>query len=173
MSRASNPWRVVTMLLAVLAVGAVGAAGWSGYQWWQAANGDEAQTQEARDTALRVAKELAVTLATSDSAHPEDSLHSWQAAATGPLLDKLRQDSSRYVSDMKRAASTSNARVVDAALTELDADAGTATAIAALDVTQTPLAPNGRATVQKPRMKLTLDRTDAGWKVASSGYVNA
>jgi Mce-associated membrane protein len=164
---------VVTVLLAVLAVGAVGIAGWSGYQWWRAVNGNEAQTLQARDTALRVAREVAVTLATSDSAHPEDSLHSWQAVATGPLLDKLRQDSSRYLDDMKRAANTTNARVVDAALTEVDADAGTATAIAALDVTQTPLAPNGRPTMQKPRMKLTLDRTDAGWKVASSGYVNA
>lgn len=173
MSRASNPWRVVTVLLAVFAVGAVGTAGWSGYQWWQAVNGNEAQALETRDAALRVAKEMAVTLATSDSAHPEDSLHSWQAVATGPLLDKLRQDSAQYVGDMKRAASTTNARVVDAALTELDPDAGTATAIAALDVTQTPLATNGRPTMQKPRMKLTLNYTDAGWKVASSGYVNA
>lgn len=171
MNGPSNPWRMATLLLAVLAVAAVVVAGWAGYSWWRAVDGDGAQTVQARDDALRVARQVVVVLQTADSAHPDESLRAWQAVATGPMLDRLRQDSSKYADEMKRASSSNNARVVDAALTELDADAGTATAIAALDVTQTPLA-NGRPTVHQVRMKLTLNRTDAGWKVASSGYVN-
>jgi len=105
----------------------------------------------------------------------ERYMQAWQAAATGLLLQKLRTDNDKYLNDMKKAPSTSQATVVDAAITALDADAGTATVVTALDVRQSALVNGvaGAPTVRQLRVKLTLSRTDQGWKVSSSGLVNA
>jgi Mce-associated membrane protein len=171
----SASWRAVSIVLAILAVAAVGVAGWTGYAYWRAVNPNAADTVAARDEATGAARQLAVTLQTVDPARPEDSMRAWEGVATGPLLDRLGQDSAKYLAEMKKSPSTSSARAVEAALTELDAAAGTATAITALDVTQSPWV-NGRIgppSVRQLRVKLTLQRTDAGWKVASSGLVNA
>jgi Mce-associated membrane protein len=172
----SGIWKIVTPLLGVLALVAVLAAGWSGYSWWSAAKGNETETVVARDTALQAARQLAVTLQSVDPAHPEDSIAAWEAAATGPLLQKLRTDKQKYLGDLQKSPSTSQATVVDAALTALNANAGTATAITALDVSQSALVNGvpGAPTVRQLRVKLTLSRTtDQGWKVSSSGLVNA
>ena len=129
---------------------------------------DFRQTSEAT-------RRVASVLQTVDPARPEDSMRAWEGVATGALLDRLGQDSAKYLAEMKKSPSTSSARAVEAALTELDAAAGTATAITALDVTQSPWV-NGRIgppSVRQLRVKLTLQRTNAGWKVASSGLVNA
>jgi Mce-associated membrane protein len=120
-------------------------------------------------------RELAVTLQTVDAARPENSMNAWQSAATGPLLEKLRTDSAKYLDELKKTPSTSQATLVDAALTALDATAGTATAVTALDVRQSALVKGvpGPATVRQLRVKLTLSRTGQGWKVSSSSLVNA
>ncbi|HTF53011.1 MAG TPA: hypothetical protein VK735_36660 [Pseudonocardia sp.] len=175
MSGTSNPWRIVTPVLGVLALVAVVAAGFAGYSWWAATKGSTAETVTARDSALQAARQLAVTLQTVDPARPEESMQAWQASATGLLLQKLRTDNDKYLNDLKKAPSTSQASVVDAALTALDADAGTATVITALDVRQSALVNGvaGAPTVRQLRVKLTLSRTDQGWKVSSSGLVNA
>ena len=175
MSGTSNIWRIATPVLAVVAAVAVLGAGWAGYSWWSVTKDDAAQTIQARDSALQAARQLAVVLQSVDPAHPEDSMQAWQAAATGLLLQKLQTDSDKYLGDLKKSPSTSQATVVDAALTDLDAQAGTASAITALDVTQSALVNGvpGASTVRQLRVKLTLSRTDQGWKVSSSGLVNA
>lgn len=168
-------WRVLNPVLAVLAVVAVAAAGWAGYRWWSAGQGGAGDVVATRDGALDAAKELVVTLQTVDPAHPEDSMASWQAAATGSLLRKLQHDSPKYLAELKKTPSASQATVVDAAVSGVDAAAGTATVIAALDVRQAPVVKGvpGPSTTRQLRVKLTLSRTDQGWKVSSSGLVNA
>ena len=168
-------WRVLNPVLAVLAVVAVAAAGWAGYRWWSAGQGGGADVAATRDGALEAAKQLVVTLQTVDPTHAEDSMASWQAAATGSLLRKLRNDSPKYLAELKKTPSTSQATVVDAAVSGVDAAAGTATVIAALDVLQAPVVKGvpGPSTKRQLRVKLTLSRTDQGWKVSSSGLVNA
>jgi Mce-associated membrane protein len=174
MSGSGMPWRVLNPVLAGLALVAVVAAGWAGYSWWSATRG-AAETVAARDSALRAAGELAVILQTVDPNHPEDSVRAWQQAATGALARKLATDSPRYLTDLKKSPGSSQATVVDVALTELDPDAGSATAITALDVSQATLVNGvaGTPTVRQLRVKLVLSRTDQGWKVASSGLINA
>ena len=98
-----------------------------------------------------------------------------QAAATGSLLQQLQRDHDKYIARLKQAPTRSTATVRDAALTGLDADAGTASAIAALDVMQVPVVngTSGQPSSRQLRVKLKLNRTDAGWKIASAGLVNA
>jgi Mce-associated membrane protein len=174
MTGRSTAWRAAVVVSAVLAVLGLAAAGWFGYSWLRGGGGT-AETVSARDDALSAARELAATLQTVDPAHPDESMKTWQSAATGALLTKLNSEQAKYLEQLKKAPTTSEATVVDAALTQLDASAGTATVIAALDVRQSTVV-NGRPGPQKTRqlrIKLTMNRTDAGWKVASSGLVNA
>jgi Mce-associated membrane protein len=171
----SGPWKVLVAVVALLAVGAVGAAGWFGYKWWTVSRHDTAEVVAARDGALRAARDLAVTLQSVDPAQPDQGMRAWQAAATGPLLEQLQRDQAKFLEQLKKVPTRSTASVQDAALTEMNPAAGTATAIAALDVTQSVVTAGrpSQPTLRKLRVKLTLNRTDAGWKVASSGLVNA
>jgi Mce-associated membrane protein len=169
--RMSAGWRVVLTLCVVLAVGALGAAGWFGSQWYGTKQDSSTGAVEARDGALRAARQLAVTLQTIDSSRPEDGLDNWEHAATGELLDQLRRDRQRYIDQLKKSPSTSTANVLETALTELDASAGTATAITALDLIQTT--GSAQPNTRQLRVRLSLRQTPEGWKVASTGLLQA
>lgn len=175
MSGLSAPWKVITVLAAVLALAGVGAAGWFGFSWWSAVRGNSGSAVEARDTAVEAAKQLAVTLQTVDPSQPSQAYQAWEAVATGPLLAKLKQDEQKNVDQLTKSPTRSSATTVEAALTELDADAGTATALVALDVTQATVVngTTGPSSVRQLRVKLTLARADGSWKVSNSGLVNS
>ncbi|WP_037080296.1 hypothetical protein [Pseudonocardia spinosispora] len=171
----SAPWKLVTSVALVIALAGIGAAGYFGYSWFAASSTGVVETAQARTDALKAARELVVTLQTVDPQQPDQSMRAWQAAATGQLLVQLQKDQNKYLDQLKKTPTRSSASVLDAALTELDAQSGTATAIAALDVTQSTAGPGAASqpTVRQLRVKLSLNRTDAGWKVAKSGLVNA
>jgi Mce-associated membrane protein len=174
MNLSAKQWRIVTLVLAALASVAVLAAGWAGYTWWSASR-TATDTIAARESALDAARQLAVTLQTVDPAHPENSMRAWQQASTGALLRKLQTDADKYLADLRKTPTSSEATVVDAALTALDARAGTATAVTALDVRQAALVNGvaGAPVARQLRVKLALVRTSQGWKVSSSGLINA
>ena len=168
-------WRAITALVSVLAVAALGAAAWSGYSWWRAARDPSARTAAARDEALIAVRQLAVILQTVDAQHPEQSMSAWQACATGKLLDKLRREQNKFIGELKKTPTETHTIVLDAALTGVNPDAGSATAIVALREDQTVMV-NGQPatpTERTVRIKLDLDRTNDGWKVASSSLINA
>lgn len=175
MNRMSGPWKVVVVLAALLALAGLGAASWFGYSWYNAAQGTSAAAVDARDNALRAARQLASTLQTIDPSQPEEGLDAWEAAATGDLLDQLKRDRGKNLDKIKKAPSTSSAEVVETALTDLDVSSGTATAITAMDVTQSAMVGDnpGPPTVRQLRVRLTLKLTDAGWKASGTGLVQA
>ena len=173
----SGPWKAVTVLAAVFALVGVGAAGWYGFSWWTATRDNAGSVIQARDTAVTEAKQLAVTLQTVDPSQPEQAYRQWEAVTTGPMLAKLTQEAPKFLDQLKRSPLRSTASPVDAALTQLDSDAGTATAMVALDVTQSMLV-NGTAgppSVNHLRVTLSLARADdsSRWKVSNSRKVNS
>jgi Mce-associated membrane protein len=175
MSGVSMPWKVITVLAAVLALAGVGAAGWFGFSWWSAVQGNSESAVQARDTAVVAAKRLAVTLQTVDPSQPAKAYQIWEGVATGPLLAKLVKDEKQNVDMLKKSPTRSSATVVEAALSGLDSDGDTATAIVALDVTQATVI-NGAAgpsSVGALRVELSLARTDGNWKVSQSGLVHS
>lgn len=170
-------WKFSIRTLIVVMVVALGAAGWFGYAWWNASQATSTEGAQAREDALDAARDLAVTLQKVSPDRPEETLDDWEAAATGPLLEQLRRDRAKYLEQMRQAPASSFATVLDAALTELDVDAGTATAIAAIDVRSnapsSATGPSGEPEDRELRVKLTLNRTEAGWKVASTDLIKA
>jgi Mce-associated membrane protein len=168
----SAGWRVVLTLSVVLALGALGAAGWYGYQWYGTKQASSAGAVQARDGALRAARQLGVTLQTIDASRAENGLDRWEKAATGELLEQLRRDRTRYIDQLHKSPSTSTANVLETALTELDASAGTATAITALDLIQTT-GESTQPSTRQLRVRLSLRQTPDGWKVASTGLLQA
>jgi Mce-associated membrane protein len=175
MKRMSGPWRAVFVVSVLLALGGLGAAGWYGFQWYHTSAGTSAEALDDRDGALKAARQLAVTLQTINPNRPEEGLDAWEAAATGDLLDQLRRDRVKYLDQLKQSPSTSTASVLETALSDLDVSAGTATAITAMDVTQSPVVDDklGAPTVRQLRVKLTLKKTDAGWKASSTSMIQA
>jgi Mce-associated membrane protein len=173
MKNVKGPMRIVLILSVLLAVAGVGAAGWYGWQWHDAAGGGSADAQQDRDGALKAARQLAVTLQTINPNRPEEGLDSWEAAATGDLLDQLRRDRTKYLDQLKKSPSTSSASVLETALSDLDTSSGTATAITALDVTQSAVVGDNLAapTTRQLRVKLTLKKTEAGWKASSTSII--
>jgi Mce-associated membrane protein len=174
-SRWGTGGKALVAVAAVLALVGVGAGGWFGYSWWSAVRHNSTSAVQLRDSAVEAAKQLAVTLQTVDPAQPAQAYQAWKDAATGPLLAKLSQDEQNNVNQLKKAPTRSFATPVEAALSALNTDEGTATAIIALDVTQAAVT-NGVAgppTVKQLRVKLSLARTDAGWKVSNSGLINS
>lgn len=176
-SKSGGQWKLLVILVSVLALVGVGAAGWTGFSWWSTVRESTASTETAtaRDGAMNAVKDLAAVLQTVDANRPEDSMKSWEEASTGPLLAKLTDERAKFLDDLKKKPTTSSAAVIDAALVDLDAKAGTANAVAALDVTQSSIV---RGQPEPPivrhlRVKLALSRTSAGWKVSNSALVNA
>jgi Mce-associated membrane protein len=171
----SGLWRVLVILSALLALAGLGAAGWYGYSWYNASAGTSAEAVDARDGALKAARQLAATLQTINPTRPDEGLDAWEAAATGDLLVQLRRDRGKNLDQIKKSPTTGSASVVETALTDLNVSAGTATAITAVDVTQSTLVNDtpGPPTVRQLRVRLTLKLTDAGWKASSTGLVQA
>jgi Mce-associated membrane protein len=165
---------VATRVAALVAVlGLVGTVVF-GLLWWNSAHGSEMDTASARDGALSAARQIAVNLQTLDYRSVDKGLDTWKASSTGPLLQEFQKNGAQYAQQITAVQTTTNARLVDAALSDLDVAAGKATAIAALDVSTTKMI-NGTPSLpinRQVRIQLNLVRTpDAGWKAAAAGPI--
>lgn len=167
--------KVATWVAAVVAgLGLVGVVVF-GSLWWNAVNGDAAKAAATREDALAAARQIAVNLQTLDSKTVDKGLDTWMASATGPLLDDLQRNRQQDADRMRQVQTATTARLVDAALSDLDVAGGKATAIAALDLTTIPTV-NGIPALpetKQVRIKLDLVRTPDGWKAASASPIRS
>ncbi|MQS38732.1 hypothetical protein [Streptomyces katsurahamanus] len=130
-------------------------AGWS----YAHTRGDDSLAYAAdRDRALADGTRRIAQLTGFDSGDPGLTRRRWLSAATGPLHDELNRSK-------PKSGPTARASVTAAALTALDARAGTAVMIATVRVT---LKPGGS---ERKRLDATLARTPDGWKVEALSAV--
>lgn len=138
--------------------------------------GPGVNTANGRDDALVAARQIAVNLQTLDYSTVDKGLDIWQSSATGALLAEIEKNRLQYSDQLRKVQTTSTANVVDAALANLDLGAGTATAIAAVDV-KTTQSVNGTPSLpvtRQVRIKLELVRVpDAGWKAAAASAIQS
>lgn len=167
--------KVATWVAAVVAgLGLVGVVVF-GALWWNAENGDAAKAAATREDALAAARQIAINLQTLDYKTVDKGLDTWMASATGPLLDEFKKNRQQYADKMRQVQTSTSARLVDAALSDLDVAGGKATAIAALDLTTIPTV-NGTPALpetKQVRIKLDLVRTPDGWKAASASPIRS
>lgn len=149
---------VVLLLVAVVCAGIFGAR-------WASAGGSSGSVAQARDAALNDARQAAINLTTVNSDDVQGTLSNWDSVVTGDLATQFSSSRSQLEQQITSNPGTTSVTIVNAALTTLDASAGTATAVIFADVTTTA---QGEQPVPK-RFALTMSvqRTGNGWKASA------
>jgi Mce-associated membrane protein len=156
--------RTLTVLLAGLAVLAVVFAVYGFTSWWRADHDSSLGYARTRDTVALAARQDIVVLNTLDYQQLDTGLQNWLGASTGTLHDQIAQVSAADKSSIAAAKTTTSGKVIDAAVTQLDDRAGTATVIASVEVTVTPA--GGKAATKRNRFSANLTRVGAAWKLS-------
>lgn len=129
-----------------------------------AADPAEVRTATARDDALADGRTAVEALNTLDHRDVEAGLDRWEAVATGDLLTELKDRREASAAIIRQQKTTTTAEILDAALSEFDEPAGTATLLAAVsvDVVRDGEEPENKRT----RLTATLERDGDDWKVS-------
>ena len=153
----------------VLLVAAAGFAGWAGLSWLRASGDDALGYAATRDEALRVGRQQVAELTTLDYHDVDGGIARWLGLSTGPLRDQLAGTDAATRNSLRQGATVASGTVLDAAVSELDARAGTAKLLVSVEITT---AKQGAATATKRnRFMAALTRTDGGWKVSALDQV--
>ena len=156
--------RRATILLAVVATAALAFAAVGFATWWRAGHDSSLDYARSRDSVTLAARQDIVLLNTLDYQHLDTGLQNWLAASTGTLHDQLSHVGATDKSAIVAAKTVSTGKVLDAAVTQLDERAGSATVIASVEVTVTPA--GGKATVKRNRFSATMVRVGTAWKLS-------
>ncbi|MEC3973943.1 hypothetical protein [Amycolatopsis sp. H20-H5] len=151
--------------LIALAVVSVAAAAWFGWSWWRAAHDEASSRGRERDAVVAAASDELVVLNTLDYRAGARDVDRWIAATAGQLGQDLTGDRQ---SQLDRATSTktiATAELKQAAVTELDPNAGTARLMAVLDVRVST--GGGAPAPNVSRLTVDLRRGEGGWKVTA------
>jgi Mce-associated membrane protein len=157
-------WRRAALAAGALAIVAGVALG------WQSGRTDPtpthaAATAAARDQVLIAASEAVETLNTLDHRDVAGGLETWESVTTGELGDQIAGIQADQAAALAEAGAVSTARVVEAAVVDLDAAAGAAEVIAFVEVTIQP--GSGRASVDRHQYSVEMRRVDGRWLVAA------
>jgi Mce-associated membrane protein len=157
-------------LAAVLAVAAALFAGWSGWSWYRAAHAAPAAgLAQVRDQALQAGEQAIENFNTLDYRKASQGISLWEQSSTGALRSQIMAGQAQFEKQVRQARTVTTARILDGALTSLNARAGTAVIIAAVQVTVIP--PKGSAAIKQERLEGQLLRTPSGWRLSSLGEV--
>ncbi|MEV6605148.1 hypothetical protein [Kutzneria sp. NPDC051319] len=165
----ANRWlSALSAVAAVLLIAALIFCGVSLVGWLGASGDESVQFATDRDDVLRVGKQELINFYTMDFKDPDGSFNRLVQSSTGDLATVIKQNEADWKKQLAAGKTTSTAKVTDAAVTELDDRAGTATmiAIAVVDVT-----PNNGQQPSRVPMQVQLTRTDQGWKLSQAGSV--
>ncbi|MFB9838932.1 hypothetical protein [Actinoallomurus acaciae] len=169
----TSRWRLprifdpVLLVATVLVVVAAACAGYFGWSWYGAAHDDSLAYSRDRDAVLRAAEQGVQNMNTLDYRKVDQGLASWEASSTGDLHQELVQGRAQFAQQVRTAKTVTTAKILDAAVTELDDRAGKAGAIVAVQITVTP--PTGSPVTKQSRMRAQLSRTRSGWKLSALG----
>jgi Mce-associated membrane protein len=151
--------------LFVLAAIAVAAAAWFGWTWWSSAHDDASLRGQDRDAVLAAASDGLVALNTIDYRTAQHDVDRWVQVTTGQLGKDLSGDRELQQQRATASKAIATATLKQAAVTELDHDAGTARLIAVLDLR---VSTNGAPpAVNRSRLNVDFSRTGQGWKVSA------
>jgi Mce-associated membrane protein len=123
----------------------------------------------ARDAALDAGGKGAVVMNTLDYRKFDAGMDAWERVTTGDLHDQVVDGRKQAKEAITNAKSVAEAKLLSAAVEDVNAQAGTATVLVSVKVTVTA---GSAAPVDKyMRMTCTLARTGQDWKLNSIGQV--
>ena len=153
---------VVVVLLLALAVAALAL-----WQPWAGSDADTESSQWAagqRDTATHLAIEGLLSLNTIDHRRIGATVDHWADITTGALSHDVRTGRAEVVRRARHDRTVASARLVQAAVTAFDAEAGTATVIAVLEISARKA--GAKPTTTRNRFRVLVQRKDDQWKLA-------
>jgi Mce-associated membrane protein len=151
----------------VLLVVAVAFAAWSGWSWLSAPRASGGA--QIRDQALRAGEQAVLNFNTLDYRTVGQGVKLWEQSSTGSLHDEVVAGQAAFEQQIVQARTVTTAKILDGALTGLNAQAGRASVIVALQITVTPA--SGAAATKQSRLTGQLIRTPSGWKLSALGQV--
>jgi Mce-associated membrane protein len=122
-------------------------------------------TAQVRDQALQAGEQAVLNFNTLDYRSVGAGLKLWEQSSTGSLREGVVAGSAAFEKQIRQAKTITTARILDGALTSLNADAGNAAIIVAIQLTVTP--DHGTPVVKQSRLEGELTRTRSGWKLSS------
>lgn len=172
MRRSPRPLRAIGERLQLLAVALLAVttllAAWGGWSWYAAAHDRTGELARVRDQVLAAGEQAVQNLNTLDHAALAPGLDLWERSTTGELRAQLVQGRGEFEKQVAQAKSTTTARVLDAAVTELDERTGQAAVMVAVRIT-VRTAQETQPTSKDSRMLARLSRTAEGWKLSALG----
>jgi Mce-associated membrane protein len=162
----SDPLLATALVLAVLAAA---FAGWAGWSWYSAAHSGPPASAQLRDQVLQAGEQAVQNFNTLDYRKVAQGLSLWEQSSTGTLHDEITAGRAQFTRQIQQTKTVTTARILDGALTSLNARAGTASIIVAVQITVTPA--SGSPATKQSRLAGRLTRTPAGWKLSALGQV--
>jgi Mce-associated membrane protein len=159
-TRRCDPVLITALGLLIAAVLFAAFGGWS----WASAPRPPAEAQ-VRDQALREGEQAVLNLSTLSYRHVQAGLRLWEQSSTGTLRSQIVSGEKAFVEQIAQAKTVTTARILDGALTSLNTRTGTASIVAAVEITVTP--GSGTADVKQSRLEGTLRLTSSGWKLSA------
>jgi Mce-associated membrane protein len=159
-----DPVRAVAILLTAAA--AVFAA-WAGWGWHSAAQAGVPAIAQTRDQVLQAGEQEVQNFSTLDYRHVTVGLNLWEQSSAGALRAEIAAGRAQFEQQVEQAKTITTAKVLDAAVVTLNVRAGTASIIAAVQLTVVPA--KGSPVSKQTRLEGQLTRTAAGWKLTALG----
>ncbi|WP_409491805.1 hypothetical protein [Amycolatopsis sp. cmx-11-12] len=156
---------MLTRSLTVVAALAVLVAAWFGWSWWSAAQDDGLARGREREAVLTAASGQLEVLNTIDYRTGAKDVDRWLGVTTGRLGKDLTGDRQIQIDRANTGKTVATAKLKQAAVTELDAAAGTARLMAVLDVEVST--GGGPAAPKVSRLTVDYQRAEDGWKVSA------
>jgi len=164
--RLSDPLLASALVLVVLAAA---FAGWAGWSWYSAAHAGPPASAELRDQVLQAGEQAVQNFNTLDYRKVTQGLNLWEQSSTGTLHDEIVAGRGQFIRQIQQTKTVTTARILDGALTSLNAQAGTASLIVAVQITVTPA--SGSPVTKQSRLAGRLTRVQGGWKLSALGQV--
>jgi Mce-associated membrane protein len=159
--------RTATALLVLAAL----FSAWAGWSWYAAAHDDSRAYSRTRDEVLQAGEQGVQNLNTLDYRSLGPGLKTWQDSTAGDLHQQITQGRAAFEQQVTKARTITRARILDAAVAELDERSGKARVLVAVEITVTP--PDGDPAARQSRLVGELTRTSGGWKLSKLGQAPA
>ncbi|MEU3271651.1 hypothetical protein ABZ639_12440 [Saccharomonospora sp. NPDC006951] len=160
--------KVTRVAAGVLAAAAV-YAGWGGWSWITATGDDALSYAQARDEALAQGRARVAEVTTLDYHDVDGGIDRWVAASTGPLRDEFAGTGKETKNALRDNGTVATGKVLEAAISELDQDAGTATMLVSVEITTAR--EGAEPATARNRFTARLQHTGGEWKLSALNQV--